>query len=231
MSSQTTNYSIFYPVASDSIAPLHTAFTSLANSVDSALTTHLKPLVDNVDNYNYSVNDVSAMNAIVSPPAGSTAFITATKARYYYDGGAWVLLYLPWTTYTPVLTTNGTTAITGWDLTDKGRYMVINKTVFIQIAVSVTTAQAAGAFTALNVSLPTDVIPSATYNTSLPVGHGAFAKGDDRYPLIAYHVAPGYVKLRYYSGTKAISVATTGGTNPAAFAVGNSVVLNLSYSL
>jgi len=190
---------------------------------------NLKPLTDGIDNYNYSVNDVAAMNAITSPPAGSTAFITSTKARYYYDGTAWVILYQPWTNYTPVMTTNGSSAITGWDLTDKGRYMVIGKTVFVQVGTSLTATPSA--FTAINVSLPIDVLPSTTYNANLIIGEGLFVKGADLYPIKVAHVAASYAKLSYHSESKILPLATTANKNPAAFATGNSIVLNLAYSL
>lgn len=226
----TTNYSIFYPIQSDSVAPLHTAFSTLADSVDSAMTTYLKPLVDNIDGYTYTVPDVGSMNAIASPPAGSTAFITADKSRYYRNGSAWVPIYVPWTTYSPLVSTNGTSPITEIAVTDAGKYMVSNNRVYVTVKASFTAAPSA--MTAVYVGFPTSLPSSTIVDQFMPIGQGAFNKAGVIYPAHIYHSSTTYCQAMYQSGTTAKNFAKTAKNDaPAAFATGNTFTFSFSYPL
>lgn len=224
----TTNYSIYYPVATDSVAPLHTAFSTLATSVDTALQNNLKPLSDKVQNGSYIVATY-ADRPTTGVANGATMFVTNTKARYYFDGTAWVLLYQPWSTFTPVLT-DGTTALTNFTLTDTGRYMVSNNMVYVQIAA--TLAGAPANYAAMYVNFP--VTGATTLNASLPIGDGTYVKGADIYPLKVLHNSSTRGLVRYQT-TKLLNLNMTGTTTragvPVIQASGDTITFNFSYKL
>jgi hypothetical protein len=223
----TTNYSIYYPVGTDSVAPLHTAFGTLASSVDTALTNNFKPLKDYVQNYSYIAATYADRPVTPTPLNGSTMFVTNTKARYYFDGTVWVLLYQPWTTFTPVLT-DGTTALTNFTLTDTGRYMVSNNTVYVQIAA--TLAGAPANFAAMYVNFP--VTGATTLNASLPIGDGTYVKSADIYPLKVLHNSSTRGLVRYQT-TKLVPVNKTSASAgvPVIQASGDTITFNFSYKL
>lgn len=222
----TTNYSIYYPVGTDSVAPLHTAFGTLAASVDTALENNLKPLTNKVQNGSY-IAATYADRPTTGVGNGATMFVTDTKARYYFDGTAWVLLFQPWTTFTPVLT-DGTTALTNFTLTDTGRYMVSNNTVYVQIAA--TLAGAPANFAAMYVNFP--ITGATTLNASLPIGDGTYVKSADIYPLKVLHNSSTRGLVRYQT-TKLVAVNKTSASAgvPVIQASGDTITFNFSYKL
>jgi hypothetical protein len=218
----TTPYSIYYPIASDSVAPLHTAFSTLADSVNTALTTYVAPLTANQQNGAYTVSSVAAMNALTGMAAGSTAFVTATKASYQYSGTAWVLMYQPWTAYTP-------TAITGVTMTT-ANYMVANNMVYVQakLTKNATTSTA----TSLTLSLP--VTSAAVVDTKMPIGQGIFSDtaSTTSFGLMVWHDSTTAARVLYANGNplKINNINLTGST-PAALNNGDYWTLNFAYPL
>lgn len=218
----TTPYSIYYPIASDSVAPLHTAFSTLADSVNTALTTYVAPLTANQQNGAYTVSSVAAMNALTGMAAGSTAFVTATKASYQYSGTAWVLMYQPWTAYTP-------TAITGINMTTYN-YMVANNMVYVQAKLTKnTTACTATTFT---LSLP--ITSAAVTDTRMPIGQGIFydAATTTSFGLVIWHDSTTAARILYANGNplKVNNINLTSST-PAALTSGDVWTLNFAYPL
>lgn len=218
----TTPYSIYYPIASDSVAPLHTAFSTLADSVNTALTTYVAPLTANQQNGAYTVSSVAAMNALTGMAAGSTAFVTATKASYQYSGTAWVLMYQPWTAYTP-------TAITGITMTTYN-YMVANNMVYVQAKLTKnTTACTATTFT---LSLP--ITSAAVTDTRMPIGQGIFydAATTTSFGLVIWHDSTTAARILYANGNplKVNNINLTSST-PAALTSGDVWTLNFAYPL
>jgi len=224
----TTNYSIYYPVGTDSVAPLHTAFGTLATSVDTALTNNFKPLKDYVQNYSYIAATYADRPVTPTPLNGSTMFVTNTKARYYFDGTVWVLLFQPWTTFTPVLT-DGTNPLTNFNLTDTGRYMVSNNTVHVQIA-TILTATLPANYTGMYVTFP--LTGGTTLNSSLPIGDGTYVKGADIYTLKVLHNSSSRGFVKYLFNNKLVNVTKTGSAGvPAALANNDTFTFNFSYKL
>lgn len=223
----TSNYSIYYPVATDSVAPLHTAFSTLATSVDTALDTNLKPLTDKVQNGSY-IAATYADRPTTGVANGATMFVTDTKARYYFDGTAWVLLYQPWTTYTPVLTNGSGTALTNITVADTGRYMVSDNVVYVQISASVTGAPAN--FAAMDVSFP--LTSADPLHVSMPIGDGTYVKGADLYPLKVLHTSTSKGLIKYQT-TKLLTVNKTSASAgvPVIQANGDKINFNFSYKL
>lgn len=217
-------YEIAYPVASDSVAPLHTAFSTLADSVYDNFIEHVSPLIAGLQANVYKTTTVSEVSAIVSPPAGSICFTTADKSQRLFDGTAWKLVYQPWTTYDM----SGMTEWSGTGSTFK--YMVSDNVVYVQ-AVLVYTA---GTFASLVVPLP---ISSATpVSTNMPIGKGIFRDGTgtfNYYDLSVVHNSSSNAKVMYVatSPSRLLDMKTAGSTSPAPFSVDDQVILNFSYSL
>lgn len=229
----TTPYSIYYPIASDSVAPLHTAFSTLADSVNAALTTHVKPLVDGQQSNRYTVASVAAMNALTGMPAGSTAFVTATKASYQYDGTAWVLMYQPWTSFASTLAMyNGpTTAITTGFTVGTAEYMVANNIVTVQVKLTLA-ATPASFSTGLYTGLP--LSSRAVLDANAVIGKGTFRKsGTVFYDLNVHHASTDKARILYLNTTplKNSDMKSTPATNPDAFTAGTVIVFSYSYSL
>lgn len=219
----TTPYSIYYPIASDSVAPLHTAFSTLADSVNTALNTYVTPLTDKQQNGAYTVATVAAMNAITGMAAGSTAFVTATKASYQYSGTSWVLLYQPWTDYTP-------TAITGFGFS-AAKYTVSNNMVTVYAKISRTGV--APTATSLTLALP--VTSAAVTDTRMPIGSGIFydVASTTSFKLDVWHDTTTAARILYLSGNplKANNINLTGST-PAPFnTTGDYFAVNFTYQL
>jgi len=236
----TTNFGIYYPIGTDSVAPLHTAFSTLANSVESALTTNLKPLSDNNKAYLYKVVSVAEMEALTSPPKGSFCFVDATDGEYYYDGSAWQLIYQPWTDYpssitnSNLLTTNGTVAIGGGAYTiNTAKYSVVGKIAHVQI--QVTFGSTVPTFTAgLCVALPlTSINPTSSQMAQIGVAH--LTKGTEYYPLTLHHANNAYAKVRYMGNTAASAVILRmydmTSAAPVAVTASNILTFNFSYPL
>lgn len=210
--STTTNFGIYYPEQTDSVAPLHTAFATLANSVESALTTNLKPLSDNNKAYLYKVVSVAEMEALTTPPKGSFCFVDATDGEYYYDGSAWQLMYQPWTDYpsaidnTKLLTTNGVVAIGGGAYTiNTAKYSVVGKIAHVQIQITFH-ATSAPTFTAgLCVALPLTSI-NPTSSQIAQIGTAYITRGSDQFPLSVHHVNNAYAQIRYLSNASTSSL-------------------------
>ncbi|CAB4148812.1 hypothetical protein UFOVP536_26 [uncultured Caudovirales phage] len=237
----TTNFGIYYPVQTDSVAPLHTAFSTLANSVESALTTNLKPLSDNNKAYLYKVVSVAEMAALTSPPKGSFCFVDATDAEYYYDGSAWQLLYQPWTDYPStitnanLLTTNGSVAITGGAYTiNTAKYLVVGKMAHVQIQLTFHATVAPVFTSGLCVALPlTSINPTSSQMAQIGVAH--LTKGTEYYPLTVHHTNTAYAKVRYMGNTAASAVILRmydmTSAAPVAVAAANVMTFNFSYPL
>lgn len=229
MPDTTTNYGISYPIASDSVAPLHTAFSTLATSVEDALTEHLKPLSDNNKNYNYTVASSAEMAAIDSPPSGSTCFITGTKGAYLYDGVKWVLQFLPWTDYNPtnLFTTNGVTPITGSYTKNTAKYTVVGNIATVNIQV---TFNATMTFTGLRVTLPLTSLNPVSQQSIL--GSGVLTVSGKYYPVSVHHTDNASAQIMYTKNTLATAVIMelVNMTNSAPVAVVNTNTLNLNFS-
>jgi hypothetical protein len=219
----TTPYSIYYPIASDSVAPLHTAFSTLADSVNTALNTHVAPLTANQQNGAYTVASVAAMNALTGMAAGSTAFVTATKASYQYSGTAWVLMYQPWTDYTP-------TAITGFGFT-AAKYTVSNNMVTVYAKITRVTGTTPTA-TTLTLSLP--VTSAAVTDTKMPIGSGVFSDlaSTTSFGLMVWHDSTTAARILYANGNplKVNNINLTGST-PAAFSANDYFAVSFTYPL
>jgi hypothetical protein len=218
-------YPIWYPEASDPIAPLHSPFNTLADSVYDSFEENLTPIVDRLQTSNYSVDTVTDMNALTDVIPGSNAYVIATKSRYSYDGTEWVASYVPWTDYSP-------TPITGFTF-NTSRYTISNNIVSVNIKMTKNSTPTTGLFTSLQVTLPVSSL--SIVDTRFPIGVGIFRKGSTLYPLkvvqsgtasaIAYYEFSNPVQL---GGINA-NFATT--NKPARVETGNYFNLNFSYSL
>jgi len=218
----TTPYSIYYPIASDSVAPLHTAFSTLADSVNTAMNTYVAPLTASQQNGAYTVASVAAMNALTGMASGSTAFVTATKASYQYSGTAWVLMYQPWTAYSP-------TAITGINITTYN-YMVSNNIVYVQA--KLTKNSTASTATSLTLSLP--LTSAAITDTKMPIGKGVFydIASTTSFDLTVWHDSTTAARILYTNGNpvKINNINLTSST-PATLNTSDTWMLNFSYPL
>lgn len=223
----TTNYNIFYPVATDSIAPLHTAFSTLATSVDTALSdpdTGLTGINSHLENYHYTVANDALRAAITGMTPGSRCFVTGTKGEWVYDGTAWRLMNQPWTNHT-------IGAITGVTF-DTARYCVTGGRVNFQVKLRRTGTIASAAL------ILTDLPASSTILSAFsPIGQGVLVRlaGTDTYfPLTVTSNSDTSVRFWYEKGTAA---ETIGGVNlgsttaPTTFALEDYVVAEFSYQL
>jgi len=224
----TTPYSIYYPVASDSVAPLHTAFSTLADSVNTALNTYVAPLTASQQNGSYTVASVAAMNALTGMAIGSTAYVTATKAFYQYSGTAWVLMYQPWTNFTQTMYDGPTTAIAAGFTVNTAEYTVSNNQVTVQTKLTVSGTSLS--FTSLYADLP--LTSRAILDSSASIGAGSF-KNSTTYPVNVWSHSTTRVRLLYLNGSplKNSDLKTTGGTNPAAWPTGSTLTFKYTYSL
>lgn len=219
MPNTTTPYGIAYPTASDSVAPLHTAFSTMADSVNTALNTYVAPLTAGVQNNNYTVASTAAMNALTSVPAGSRAFVTADKSSYIYSGVAWVPLYKPWTTYSP-------TAITNFTF-NTAEYMISDNKVTVFIKMTTT-----GTPTANPLTISNPVNGRAVLDVNNIIGSGTVKNGSNIAPVMVRSSAVGTSTISYASSsTRIADVNATSTTAPISFATGTVVVLNFTYPL
>lgn len=224
----TTNYGIFYPVATDNIAPLHTAFSNLADSVDDALsntTTGLTGINDHLENYHYTVENDSLRGAITGMTAGSRCYVTGTKTEWIYNGTAWKIQYQPWEDYTP-------TAVTGFTFNTK-RYMISNGICTVQIKATAN-VNTPGVST-FDISLP--VTGATILDSQSQIGSGTFVKvtsSNALYPLIVNSTSASSVRVRYIYAAPAgrLNNFTPNGT-AAPVAVSNTdyVVVTFSYEI
>ncbi len=223
----TTNYDIFYPVATDAIAPLHTAFSTLATSVDDALsdpTTGLTGINSHLQNYHYTVANDALRAAITGMTPGSRCFVTGTKGEWVYDGTAWKLMNQPWTAHT-------ITAISGVTF-DTAQYCVTGGRVNFQVKLSRTGTIASAQLTLEG--LPTSSTILSPYS---PIGQGILVRlaGTDTYfPLTVTSNSSTSVKLWYEKGTAAETVGPVNlgsTTAPTTFALNDYVVAEFSYQL
>jgi hypothetical protein len=217
-------YPIWYPQATDPIAPLHNAFATLADSVYDAFVDKVTPLINGLETKNYSVDTITEMNALTSVVPGSRVYVVTTKSIYTYDGTAWVPSYVPWTSYTP-------TAITGLTF-NTARYTISNNMVTVNIRVTKNTT--ASTFTRLDFSLP--LTSGSVLDASFPLGQGTMRKGTAGfYPLVVHHKGTTEVTARWL-GSSPLFAANIDGrptvTNkPAKLETGNEYMVNFTYSL
>lgn len=223
----TTNYSIFYPVATDNIAPLHTAFSTLATSVDTALSnssTGLTGINNHLQNYQYTVANDSLRAAITGMTAGSRCYVTGTKGEWVYDGTAWKLMNQPWTNHT-------ITAITGVTF-DTARYCVTGGRVNFQVKLRRT-----GTIASASLILQGLPASSTILSAFSPIGQGVLVRlaGTDTYfPLKVTSHTDTSVRFWYDKGA---APGTIGGVNlgsttaPTTFAVDDYIVAEFSYQL
>lgn len=218
-------YPIWYPQVTDPIAPLHTAFATLADSVYDAFVDKVTPLINNLETNNYSVDTVTDMNALTSVPPGSRAYVVTTKSEYLYNGTAWIPSYVPWTNYavTPVIT--GLTFNTA-------RYTVSNNMVTVNIRA--TKNSTASTFTSLVVDLPLDSAP--ILDATFPIGQGVFRKTTGAfYPLVISHNNTETAAVRFQASSPLVLANIDGRASvtnkPAVVANGDEFMLNFSYSL
>lgn len=96
----TTPDNIYYPQASDSIAPLETVFATMASSMQSALTnTRAK--------FYYRWADATARAATTGMRTGDEGFQVDTGVGYRYDGSTWQMWSLAKKTFSPTLSSAG----------------------------------------------------------------------------------------------------------------------------
>jgi hypothetical protein len=217
----TTPYGIYYPIASDSVAPLHTAFSTLADSVNTAMTNSIGAVVAKQQNAAYTVATVAAMLALVSPPSGATCFVTGTKASYTYSGTAWVPTYIPWASYTP-------TAITGFNISAK--YTVSNNMVTVFATLTKNTTPAVATSLSLALPLNSDVV----MNSRMPIGSGTLfdASTTTSFMLTVWHDSTSAARVVFENGNpvKQNSLNPTSST-PVTLANTDVISLNFTYPL
>lgn len=96
----TTPDSIYYPTANDQIAPLETVFSTMASSMQAALTnTRAK--------FYYRWGNAASRAAQTGMRVGDEGFQTDTGFSYRYDGTAWQIWGLARRSYSPSLSTSG----------------------------------------------------------------------------------------------------------------------------
>jgi hypothetical protein len=219
------DYEIYYPLASDEIAPLQAHFSTLATSVSDAFDEFITPLRDGLQTKNYKVDTFSQLTALTGVIQGSRGYVTTTKSHYMYDGVAWRTSYIPWTTYAP-------TAITGLTF-NTARYTVSNNMVTVNIRA--TKGTTASTFTSLSIQLP--LTSAAILDSTFPIGQGVFRKnvGNKFYPLVITHNTTGQATV-YWQGGSPVVLGTIDGrassTNkPAKVENTDEFLLNFTYSL
>jgi hypothetical protein len=218
------DYEIYYPLASDEIAPLQSHFSTLATSVADNFEEFVTPLRDGLQTKNYKVDTFTQLTALTSVVPGSRGYVTTTKAHYVYNDVGWVPAYIPWTNYAP-------TAIAGLTF-NVARYTVSNNMVTVQI--EATKGTVASTFQFLDIQLP--LTASAIINTAFPVGQGVFRKSAGTfYPLVITLQNTG-LSRSYYSLNNPVALSSVDGrpsvTNkPAVVANGDKFFLNFTYSL
>jgi len=79
----TTPDSVYFPLATDAIAPLHTVFANLASSTQTALNKRQR--------FTFVWANSAARTAQTGMVAGSTGYQVDTKDEYTYTGSAWNL--------------------------------------------------------------------------------------------------------------------------------------------
>jgi len=224
----TTNYGIYYPVATDNIAPLHTAFSNLADTVETALSnssTGLTGINNHLQNYQYTVANDSLRGAITGMTAGSRCYVTGTKSEWIYNGTAWKLQSQPWGDYTP-------TAVTGFTF-NTNRYMVSDGIVTVQIKMTAN-VNTPGVST-LNISLP--VTGAAILDSRAQIGYGTFVKVTSSNALYALTVAQTSTSnaiVRYIYAAPAARLsnfAPNGTAAPVAVSNTDYVVVTFSYEI
>jgi hypothetical protein len=217
------DYEIYYPLASDEIAPLQGHFSTLATSVSDNLVEFLTPLRDGLQTKNYKTETFTELNALESVIDGSRGYVTVTGSHYVYNGSTWIPTYVPWTDYTP-------TAITGLTF-NTARYMVTNN--IVNVNIKMTKGTTASTFQSLNISLP--LSSSSIVDDSLPIGNGVFRKGGSYYPLVIVHQTVSSARAFYLvsSPTKMgnIDGRSSISNEPAKVENGNYFLLNFSYPL
>lgn len=143
----TTMQSLPYPALADA-ANGPVAFQNLAQAVEKIAVAVYA-----------SVADRTAKCA--TPVEGMMCYLKDTNTWAYYDGSAWIALYMPtnaaWTAFTPVITASTTNP----NMTTAGRYRRDGKTLYFQFAITDVVSLGSGTYT---VSLP------ATVSASLPGG-------------------------------------------------------------
>jgi hypothetical protein len=213
-------YPIWYPEASDPIAPLHNAFATLADSVHDAFEESVTPLTNGLQTKNYSVETVAAMNALTSVAPGSRAYVTTTKSHYIYDGTAWIPSYVPWTNYSP-------TPIAGI-VFNTARYTISNNVVTVEIMATKSTV--ASTFTSLQVTLPSGLNSAAIINNRFPIGSGVFRRAGTLYSLTVLHESTTVASVFYHLNNPS-ALTTVTRTAPVAIANADIILLRFSYSL
>jgi hypothetical protein len=213
-------YPIWYPEASDPIAPLHNAFATLADSVYDSFEESVTPLTNGLQTKNYSVETVADMNELTDVAPGSRAYVTTTKAHYIYDATKWIPSYIPWTNYTP-------TAITGLTF-NTARYKVSNNIVTVNI---MATRTATPSFTSLNIKLPID--SAAVVSSFFPIGQGIFRKFSPglMYPLIVLHRSTTEVRVFAQRNNPVTLTQVNTSGSPASIGSNELFLVNFSYSL
>jgi hypothetical protein len=218
------DYEIYYPLASDEIAPLQSHFSTLATSVADNFEEFVTPLRDGLQTKNYKVDTFTQLTELTSVVPGSRGYVTVTKAHYIYNDVGWIPSYIPWTNYDP-------TPITGLTF-DVARYTVSNNMVTVQI--QATKGTTASTFTALDVTIP--LTASSIVDTLFPVGQGMSRKASGaHYPLIVVLRTTGIARI-YYTLNNPVAIGNVDGrssvTNkPRTLVNGDKFLLNFTYSL
>lgn len=217
----TTPYGIYYPIASDSVAPLHTAFSTLADSVNTAMTDSIGAVVAKQQNAAYTVANDAARIAISSPPTGATCFVTSTKSSYVYSGTAWVPVYVPWASYTP-------TAITGFTVSAK--YTISNN--MVTVNATLTKTSTAPVATSLVIALP--LSSDTVMSSRMPIGAGTLFDTSltNTYNLSVWPNSTSTARVLYQSGNPVkLNTYNPTSATPVTLATNDVISLNFTYPL
>lgn len=136
--------SIYYPVGTDSVTPLHTIFANLASSVQNALNKRQR--------FGYVWANATARAAQTGMSAGATGYQIDTKTEYLYDGTNWA-------------TQNVTKLPTVIPVSENGAQPAIGSNPLIKQIDSVTLATNASGLAA--VSLPNGGFPNGLLHVSV----------------------------------------------------------------
>jgi len=233
MTAFTTHYNIEYPTASDSIAPLNEAFSTMATDIDTVLNTNLGPIAGKVQTYLYRVTNTTALNALTGMVVGSLAFVetgadgTWEQHIYLGSGDGWKVTNKPWTTYTHTNPTNFTVNIS--------RYRISDGIVTVQFKAT-KTAGAAGetsSATSTTITLPTNAPASASIDSLSTVGYGTYKAGSTGYPVgIVGNATTTNVKAMVFAGTTGAYRALTqrtSSTNVPPISINDIIYAEFSY--
>jgi hypothetical protein len=204
-----------------------TSFATTINSVTTSVETELNKTVGF---YNYLTATATARNALTGMADGSIAFQVDTNEYWWYDLGAlaWKLYAKPKTSYTPTVTSLGSTTPTL-----SAFYTVSNGICYVEIIATITSV------TSLFAAVPTLTVP-ITYS-----GYAGTTQMQPAGPNVMYDAsltqqfqganlwASATTVSPYYfssvAGGRLLTPIPGGGPFSAAWAIGDKIMLNITY--